>query len=128
MHGEMLKARCGTCDQVTAIEGDITPGLQCQGCGRVGAMRPHVVWFGEMPFEMERIYEALTTCSLFLSIGTSGTIYPAAGFVSEAREAGAHTVELNLEASEGHSRFHEAILGPAGTIVPRFVEQLLETA
>jgi len=128
MHGEMLKARCGACDQVTAIEGDITPELRCRGCGRVGAVRPHVVWFGEIPFEMERIYAALAECSLFLSIGTSGTVYPAAGFVGEARAAGARTVELNLEASEGRSRFHEAIHGPAGTIVPRFVEQLLGSA
>jgi NAD-dependent deacetylase len=125
MHGEMLKARCGACEHIAAIAADITPDSGCDGCGRVGRMRPHVVWFGEMPFEMERIYAALAGCSLFLSIGTSGTVYPAAGFVSEARAAGARTVELNLEPSEGSSRFHEAIHGPASRIVPDFVERLL---
>jgi NAD-dependent deacetylase len=125
MHGELLKARCGACEALATITIDLTEASQCQGCGRVGTMRPHVVWFGEMPLEMERIYAALGDCSLFISIGTSGTVYPAAGFVSEARAAGAHTVELNLEPSEGHSRFHEAIHGPASAIVPAFVERLL---
>jgi NAD-dependent deacetylase len=125
MHGEMLKARCGACDDVVAIATDIGPQSLCRSCGRAGAMRPHVVWFGEIPFEMDRIYTAIADCALFLSIGTSGTVYPAAGFVSEARAAGAHTVELNLEPSEGGSRFHQAIHGPAGTIVPRFVDRLL---
>jgi NAD-dependent deacetylase len=128
MHGEMLKARCAACDHVVANEADLTAGTPCAGCGRLGAMRPHVVWFGEMPFEMERIYTALAACSMFLSIGTSGTVYPAAGFVGEARAAGARTVELNLEPSHGGSHFHEAIHGPAGTIVPHFVEQLLAEA
>ncbi len=86
-------------------------------------MRPDVVWFGEMPYEMERIYEALIGADLFISIGTSGNVYPAAGFVAAAREAGAHTVELNLEPSEGAHRFHEAIHGPATRIVPAFVDR-----
>jgi NAD-dependent protein deacetylase/lipoamidase len=88
-------------------------------------MRPDVVWFGEMPRDMERIYEALAACDLFVSIGTSGTVYPAAGFVMEARAAGAHTVELNLEASDGASLFAERIEGPATEIVPAFVDRLL---
>jgi len=88
-------------------------------------MRPDVVWFGEMPREMDRIYDALSACDLFVSIGTSGAVYPAAGFVAEARAAGAHTVELNLEPSEGAGHFAEAFYGPATEIVPAFVNQLL---
>ena len=88
-------------------------------------MRPDVVWFGEMPREMERIYEAIARCDLFVSIGTSGTVYPAAGFVEGARRAGAHTVELNLEPSEGASLFIETHYGPATEIVPAYVEKLL---
>jgi NAD-dependent deacetylase len=91
-------------------------------------MRPDVVWFGEMPYHMDRIYEALGSCDLFLSIGTSGTVYPAAGFVLEARSSGAHTVELNLEPSEGISGFHEAIHGRATEVVPAYVNQLLSMA
>ncbi len=88
-------------------------------------MRPDVVWFGEMPYQMDRIYDALGACDLFISIGTSGTVYPAAGFVVEARRSGAHTVELNLEPSEGISIFHEAIHGRATEVVPAYVERLL---
>jgi NAD-dependent deacetylase len=89
-------------------------------------MRPHVVWFGEMPFEMDRIGEALGRCRLFLSIGTSGNVYPAAGFVQEAIfRARAHTVELNLEPSEGASLFAERHYGPATEVVPRYVDKLL---
>src|SRR3546814_4689787 len=86
-------------------------------------MRPQVVWFGEMPFEMERIQDALSRCGLFLSIGTSGNVYPAAGFVQEARYAGARTVELNLEPSEGATLFAEAEYGPATSTVPARSEE-----
>ena len=88
-------------------------------------MRPDVVWFGEMPYHMERIGEALARADLFLSIGTSGNVYPASGFVAQARANGAHTVELNLEPSSGASLFHEAIHGPATQVVPEYVERLL---
>ncbi len=88
-------------------------------------MRPDVVWFGEMPRQMERIYEALARCDLFVSIGTSGTVYPAADFVLEAATAGAHAVELNLEPSDGADRFLERIEGQATEIVPAFVDRLL---
>ncbi len=94
-------------------------------CGAVGYLRPDVVWFGEMPYQMERIYAALAGCDLFLSIGTSGNVYPAAGFVEEARLHGAHTVELNLEPSDGHSSFNEAVLGKATEIVPAFIDGML---
>jgi NAD-dependent deacetylase len=88
-------------------------------------MRPDVVWFGEFPYRMDEIGEALSRCDLFVSIGTSGTVYPAAGFVADARAAGAETVELNLEPSEGRSLFSERRYGPATEIVPAFVEELL---
>jgi NAD-dependent deacetylase len=91
----------------------------------LGGMRPDVVWFGEMPCRMEEIYQAFTRCDLFISIGTSGTVYPAAGFAGAARQVGARTVELNLEPSEGVSVFHEARHGRATEIVPLYVEELV---
>jgi len=125
MHGEILKALCSYCGARLPWEGNITVDSTCERCGSSGGMRPDVVWFGEMPYQMERIYEALSRCDLFLSIGTSGNVYPAAGFVAEARAAGAHTVELNLEPSQGASMFEEAIHGKATDIVPAYVEKLL---
>ena len=89
-------------------------------------MRPDVVWFGEMPYHMDAISAALTEADLFISIGTSGNVYPAAGFVAEARANGAHTVELNLEPSEGASLFAEAHHGPASQVVPMYVDRLLD--
>lgn len=126
MHGEMLKARCQLCARVHAWRNDILLETECPACASSGGMRPHVVWFGEMPFEMERISEALARCRLFISIGTSGNVYPAAGFVQEAIfRARAHTVELNLEPSEGASYFAEQHYGPATEAVPRYVLKLL---
>ena len=126
MHGELLKGRCESCGTVSPWHEDMWLESACPGCYLPGGMRVHVVWFGEMPFEMERIYAALARCSLFLSIGTSGNVYPAAGFVQEARANGrAHTVELNLEPSEGHSLFEERIYGPATEVVPAYVKRLL---
>ena len=103
-----------------AVDGGSVIETLCARCGEA-AMRPDVVWFGEMPREMERIYEALGACDLFISIGTSGTVYPAAGFVMEARAGGAHAVELNLEPSDGADLFLERIEGPATEIVPAYV-------
>lgn len=126
MHGELLKARCEHCADIRDWRGDMSLESACAGCGRAGGVRPHVVWFGEMPLEMDRIYQAVAACDLFISIGTSGNVYPAAGFVQEARGmAGAHTVELNLEPSEGATLFAEKIYGPATTVVPAYVETLL---
>jgi NAD-dependent deacetylase len=126
MHGEMLKARCAWCEDVRDWTNDLSLELACPACGKARGMRPHVVWFGEMPLDMDRIYAALARCKLFLSIGTSGNVYPAAGFVAEARSAGAHTVELNLEPSEGATLFAEAIYGPASSIVPDYVRKILD--
>jgi NAD-dependent deacetylase len=114
MHGEILKALCGGCGARHDWGfKDIELTSACPSCAKPGRMRPDVVWFGEMPYHMDRIEDALDACDLFLSIGTSGTVYPAAGFVMLARQAGARTVELNLEPSEGVSCFHEAVRGPA---------------
>ena len=128
MHGEILKSRCAACGDVRPCREDLSTRLVCPTCATIGGLRPHVVWFGEMPLMMDRIFAALAETDLFLSIGTSGTVYPAAGFVSEARAAGAHTVELNLEPSEGRSLFAEAAHGPATEIVPAYVQRLLTLA
>ncbi len=127
MHGEILKARCLVCGEVSPWREAMTPESLCPACGAEGTLRVNVVWFGEMPFEMERIYAALADCDLFLSIGTSGNVYPAAGFVAEARGNGhAHTVELNLEPSEGSSLFAERHHGPASVEVPAYVAKVLK--
>lgn len=126
MHGELLKARCEGCGAVMAWHQDMEMTTPCPGCEATGGLRVHVVWFGEMPFETDRIYQALGSCDLFVSIGTSGSVYPAAGFVQEARLNGiARTVELNLEPSEGITLFHEADHGPATEVVPAFVDRVL---
>ena len=125
MHGELARALCAACEASVEWTGDLSTETVCGLCGKAGLMRPDVVWFGEMPREMDRIYEALLASDLFVSIGTSGSVYPAAGFVAEARAAGAHTVELNLEPSEGASLFGEAHYGRATEIVPDSVERLL---
>ncbi len=125
MHGEILKALCNHCGAREPWEDDLSTDLACQVCEKSGGMRPDVVWFGELPYRMEEISQALGACDLFISIGTSGTVYPAAGFVMEARNAGARTVELNLEPSEGASMFSQAVHGPATKVVPAFVDELL---
>jgi NAD-dependent deacetylase len=126
MHGELLKVRCERCARPLPWREDVTRASLCPDCGRAGTLRPHIVWFGEVPFEMDRIIAALEHCALFVSIGTSGHVYPAAGFVAAVRQAGrARTVELNLEPSRGASLFHDVRTGPASETVPAFVEGLL---
>ncbi|MDT7952547.1 MAG: NAD-dependent deacylase [Acetobacteraceae bacterium] len=125
MHGELLKARCRACDAVSAWRTDLGTGDRCPSCNAQGSLRPHVVWFGEMPFHLSEIQTLLSQADLFVAIGTSGAVYPAAGFVHDARMHGARTREMNLEPSDNHYRFHEADYGPATTIVPRWVDSLL---
>ena len=125
MHGELLKARCNQCRNSVQWTSDLSTATRCSNCGISGHMRPDVVWFGEMPMHMGMLEEALQKADLFLSIGTSGTVYPAAGFVAIAREAGAYTVELNLEKSAGASTFDKAMYGPATKVVKEYVEELL---
>ncbi|MEM6159670.1 Sir2 family NAD+-dependent deacetylase [Erwinia sp. P6884] len=126
MHGELLKVRCATSGQILHWTEDVKPGDRCHCCQFPSVLRPHVVWFGEMPLQMDEIYEALSGADYFLAIGTSGHVYPAAGFVHEARLQGAHTVELNLEPSQVGSEFEEKVYGPASEVVPAFVASLLE--
>jgi NAD-dependent deacetylase len=137
MHGELLKARCTACGAVHAWSGDLDAAIACPTCGASAAegrggrlaresagMRPHIVWFGETPLELPRTLEALRACDVFVAIGTSGLVYPAAGFVRVAGAAGARTVELNLEATGGG--FDESIQGLATRVTPAFVERLLQ--
>ncbi len=124
MHGELLRALCATCGHRWDAPSDMAPEDPCPACG-APATRPDVVWFGEMPYHMEEIDRHLSTCDLFVAIGTSGAVYPAAGFVMEARRAGARTLELNLEPSDVAGLFHETRQGPAGVLVPRWVDEVL---
>jgi NAD-dependent deacetylase len=126
MHGELRKARCLSCESVHIWEEDIATGDVCPACGEEDALRPHIVWFGEMPFAMNKIDAALARCDLFISIGTSGNVYPAAGFVETINYYGrAHSVELNLEPSLGSRNFAETRHGPATKIVTQYVDELL---
>lgn len=128
MHGELLKMHCTNTGRVYPIHGDLSVHDRCDCCNQEGRLRPHVVWFGEMPLAMDEIYAALERCDLFVSVGTSGNVYPAAGFVQMALGVGAHTAELNLEPSEVQSAFSEKIYGQATEIVPAYVQQILENA
>ena len=125
MHGELKRGWCLACDQRFAWDGPMSEGAVCPSCARMGEVRPDIVWFGEMPYEMERIEEVLRSADLFVSIGTSGAVYPAAGFVQTARYCGAHTLEINLEPSLGSIFFEESRTGPASALVPAWVKQLL---
>jgi NAD-dependent deacetylase len=126
MHGELLRARCAGCLQTLPCREDLEPTTACLGCRTVGAMRPDVVWFGEEPMHYEAIADALIAADLFVSIGASGAVYPAAGLVMEARGRGIATLELNLEPSEGAALFDEGRYGPASQVVPAWVEELLD--
>jgi len=125
MHGELTSGWCLACDERFPWAGSMGEGASCPVCQVAGRVRPDIVWFGEMPYEMERIDEALMNCDLFVSIGTSGAVYPAAGFVQTARYCGAHCLEINLEPSQGSIFFDERRYGPAGVEVPKWVEELL---
>ncbi len=125
MHGELAKALCRACGASLPWDGDIEAGSTCTACGRTGLLRPDVVWFGEIPYHMEAIQKALFQCDVFVSIGTSGEVYPAAGFVQLAKRAGARTVELNLEPSENAHMFDEALYGPASEVAPDWVARQL---
>ena len=124
MHGELLSALCGVCGRREPWAGALPEGSVCGACG-AAALRPDIVFFGEMPYQMERIEAALARADLFVSIGTSGAVYPAAGFVQLADAYGAETLELNLERSAGSGFFAETRLGPAGVLVPQWVREVL---
>tara|TARA_B100001029_G_scaffold50753_1_gene40557 strand:- start:965 stop:1669 length:705 start_codon:yes stop_codon:yes gene_type:complete len=123
MHGELLKMRCIQTNQIFEMQYDFNAQTNCECCQQSGNLRPHVVWFGEMPLYMDEIHSALASCDLFIAIGTSGNVYPAAGFYHTAKSGGAQTVELNIEPTE--SAFDKSIRGEATEIVPRYFEGLL---
>jgi NAD-dependent deacetylase len=125
IHGQLLSALCRRCGDRAHFAGDMLGGPPCPACGSEGALRPDIVFFGEIPYHMEAIERALTKADLFVSIGTSGAVYPAAGFVQLARAAGAETLELNLEPSAGSKLFDESRVGPAGVLVPAWVDAIL---
>ncbi|MEO3386116.1 NAD-dependent deacylase [Mesorhizobium sp. CAU 1741] len=125
MHGELNSALCRACGMRAPWRDDITVNSQCKSCGATGFLRPDVVWFGEMPYQMETIYRALGKAELFIAIGTSGHVYPAAQFVEEARLSGARTIELNLDETENADAFDERITGRATETVPALVDRLL---
>jgi NAD-dependent deacetylase len=125
MHGELKSGWCLACDARMPWAGEMGGAAMCPECNAAGAMRPDIVWFGEMPYEMERIDRALMEADLFVSIGTSGAVYPAAGFVQTARYVGARTLEMNLEPSLGAYLFDESRTGKAGELVPAWVEEIL---
>jgi NAD-dependent deacetylase len=127
MHGELKSALCAACGIRIGWEGALPPETECTNCG-TPALRPDIVFFGEMPYQMERIEHALAQADLFVSIGTSGAVYPAAGFVQTARYHGAATLELNLDPSEGSLWFGESRMGPAGALVPAWVKEVLAGA
>ncbi|WCT71944.1 NAD-dependent deacylase [Sphingomonas naphthae] len=124
MHGELRSAWCLDCDARSGWTGPLGDAPECPACG-ARALRPDIVWFGEIPYQMERIEAALARADLFVSIGTSGAVYPAAGFVRAARAYGAETLELNLEASQGSFAFDETRRGPASVLVPEWVAEML---
>ncbi|GAC19442.1 Sir2 family NAD+-dependent deacetylase [Paraglaciecola arctica] len=126
MHGSLLSARCLRSGHCSAIYSDLDHSNQCDCCQPTNSLRPDIVWFGEMPKFMPQIEECLSQADIFISIGTSGTVYPAAGFVSLANQSGAHTVELNMEPSSGYNEFAEKHYGPATEIVSKFVDTLLK--
>ncbi|MEM6905633.1 MAG: NAD-dependent deacylase [Pseudomonadota bacterium] len=125
MHGELMRALCGACGHRWGWTGAMSRADTCPACGEPGQVRPDVVWFGEVPYHMDEIARHLASATLFVAIGTSGAVYPAAGFVAEAARLGAETLEINLEPSDVATQFDRAILGPATETVPAWVESIL---
>lgn len=125
MHGELTSIRCTHCKAREYCDDETTVETRCTHCDQT-TLRPDIVWFGEMPFFMDSIESALEVCDLFVSIGTSGAVYPAAGFVHMANSLGKDTLEINLEPSEGSAAFNDSRLGKAGELVPLWVDEIIE--
>jgi NAD-dependent deacetylase len=125
MHGQLRVTRCHGCGATWPDPGLLSADSACPACGVVGTARPHVVWFGEVPLFMDAIEDALEDSDLFVSIGTSGSVYPAAGLVAQARRLGIRTCELNLEPSDNARAFDERRYGPATEVVPAWVDEVL---
>lgn len=128
MHGELLKKRCECCDLVSACLSSTNVDTVCANCGQTGTTRPHIVWFGEMPLLMDEIYQKLSQADLFISIGTSGVVYPAAGFAAEAKRHGARLIEVNLAGTDISPQFDECLQGAASQILPGLVDRLTDAA
>ena len=126
MHGELNSILCEHCLGRYEYHDDSSSDTECSLCGHK-ALRPDIVWFGEMPYQMELIEKKLFDCDLFISIGTSGVVYPAAGFCSVAKSTGAYCVEFNLEKSAVASNFTRGIYGKASVTVPAFVDERIKT-
>jgi NAD-dependent deacetylase len=126
MHGELLKARCIASGKHFAVTGDFDGNDRCRCCQPPQSIRPDIVWFGEMPFHMEQIEQALSHADLFISLGTSGNVYPAAGFVAIAKGFGAKTVEVNLEPSSTNEQFDQHYYGPATEVLPSYLDSLVD--
>ena len=124
MHGELAKMKCSRTGTKYAVEGDLVGKDRCQCCDQEGTLRPDIVWFGEMPYYMDRILELLDTCDLFISIGTSGQVYPAAGFVQGLRR-GVPKIEINTMDTAISHDFDNHWRGPASEQVTAFVDDLL---
>ncbi len=128
MHGELRTLRCEASQrsEVRMQASDLTDDVSlCSCCANPVRMRPDIVWFGEIPMHMEAILNAVETCEVFIVVGSSGHVYPAAGLVDQANNAGARTVLVNLEAPINASAFDEILLGPAGELLPQLVDRLL---
>ncbi len=126
MHGQLRSARCLKSGRAIAYDNDFDATSRCDCCQPQSGLRPDIVWFGEMPMFMEEIYHLLSQADIFISIGTSGQVYPAAGFVEIANQCGADTIELNLEPSSQHTNFNQSIHGKASELVPHYVNELLQ--
>ncbi len=125
MHGELIKMRCKESGKVLTKKGDIQPDDKCPCCLKVGNLRPNIVWFGEYPMHMDRIEKELNSCDLFISIGTSGQVYPAAMFVNLVKLNGTYTIEANIEETNVSDNFDEHLVGPATQVVSKLVEDIL---
>jgi NAD-dependent deacetylase len=127
MHGELQSILCDSCGRRTPFFDDALQKTPCPACQKSGVLRPDIVLFSEMPYFMDEIYDALTNCDLFIAVGTSGFVYPAAGFVDIAVHAGAHTIEVNLAETERSPAFQEKRTGPAGMVLPKLVDELIDS-
>ena len=125
MHGELKSALCAACGHRWPAPMVMAAGDACPSCAAPTA-RPDIVWFGEMPYDMETLFAHLAEADIFAAIGTSGNVYPAAGFVAEARASGAHTIEFNLEPSAVGNQFEEHRIGPASQTVTAWVDEILK--
>ena len=125
MHGELTKVRCTHCADVRHWSGDLDETIPCAACGQAGGLRPDIVWFGEMPYHMDRIESLISTSKLFVAIGTSGNVYPAAGFVRLAKLVGALSIEINVAGTEVTFAFDKRMNGPSTEEVPKLVDWVI---